>query len=112
VCNQRDRFKARTIELESDNKHLHLRLDIKEKEILSLREDNIKLYEKIKYLQSYSSRGNKVHSNVLGLPLTTTQSTDIESNKLEDEVDTKYSKLYEDSVNPFVIFNRKVLILV
>jgi len=62
----------------------------------SLRADNIKLYEKIKYLQSYGIL-NKSRTTV-----------DLESNKGEvDEVDMKYSKLYEDSVNPFVIFNRK-----
>ncbi len=36
--------------------------------------------------------------------------SDIEANnkETEDEVDSKYSQLYEETVNPFVIFNRKV----
>lgn len=96
VINQRDRFKQRIIELEAQNKELHQQIDYKNGDINSLRNDNIKLYEKIKYLQSY---GNTYNSN---------SRRDLESNKKEeDEVDSRYSKLYEDTVNPFVIFNRK-----
>lgn len=35
---------------------------------------------------------------------------DQESGSRHDELDAKYSSLYEDSVNPFVVFNRKVAI--
>jgi len=97
VCSQRDRFKARILDMEMENKVLLERLESRDIEIEALRNDNIKLYEKIKYLQSY---GNKV----------LTKADDIESNnhaKDSDELEAKYSSLYEDTVNPFVIFNRK-----
>ena len=94
VISQRDRFKLRIQDLEEQIRVTQLQSENKSNEITNLRHDNIKLYEKIKYLQSYSNynNNNKMH--------------DIESNK-EEEIDTKYSKLYEETVNPFVIFNRK-----
>jgi len=94
VCSQRDRFKARIMELEKENREFLQRLESKNGEINALRNDNIKLYEKIKYLQSYGSFSQG-------------RGSDLEANRREDELDTKYSKLYEDSVNPFLIFNRK-----
>ncbi len=55
VCNQRDRFKQRIAELEKENKELQHKMDTTNNEMKSLKNDNIKLYEKIKYLQSYGS---------------------------------------------------------
>jgi len=97
VCNQRDRFKQRITELEKENKDLQHRMDTTINEMRSMKNDNIKLYEKIKYLQSYGSI-----SQGRGIAV-----ADVEANKKDDELDSKYSKLYEDSVNPFLIFNRK-----
>jgi len=95
VCNQRDRFKSRIFELEAENKELHQKLGKKDREMETLKTDNVNLYEKIKYLQSYGSSQFERHKSV-----------DLEASKI-DELENKYSKLYEDSVNPFVIFNRK-----
>jgi len=93
VCKQRDRFKARTSELESENKELYMKLEGVNNQLGALRHDNLKLYEKIKYLQSYGSKTN---------------SEDIEAaNHVDDTVEQKYSHMYEESVNPFAIFNRK-----
>jgi len=90
VSNQRDRFKARILDLEAENKDLQVKLEKKFTELESLKADNVNLYEKIKYLQSYG----------------TDRLRDLESNR-NNQLEEKYSKLYEDSVNPFVIFNRK-----
>lgn len=90
VSNQRDRFKARIMDLEVENKDLQVKLEKKDTELEALKSDNVNLYEKIKYLQSYG----------------TDRLRDLESNR-NDQLEEKYSKLYEDSVNPFVIFNRK-----
>ncbi len=63
-------------------------------EIESLRADNVKLYEKMRYLQSYSQvrRG---------------ESKDVETGA-DGACEMKYKKIYEDNMNPFVLFNRKV----
>jgi len=105
VCGQRDRFKVRLAEMEQDNDRVTKQLEIARTELNSLRQDNVKLYEKIRYLQSYtssssgSSAGSRHH--------------DLEKGKhggggLGDELEGKYGKMYEDTVvNPFAIFNRK-----
>lgn len=90
VTNQRDRFKVRMVELESENKDLAIAVQSKDTEFNALKQDNVKLYEKIRYLQSY---GQKFKGG------------DVESAK--DEVEERYSRLYEESNNPFVLFNRK-----
>jgi len=51
--------------------------------------------KKIKYLESY---GDFSKSNKRG-------SIDIEA--FEGELDVRYKKLYEDTVNPFTLFNKK-----
>lgn len=89
VLNQRDRFKNRLADVEDQNKNLRKSIEEMKSEIKTLRSDNLKLYEKIRYVSSYRRQGQ-----------------DLESNK-DEEIEEKYSKLYEESVNPFVIFNRK-----
>ncbi|EKX47927.1 hypothetical protein GUITHDRAFT_106475 [Guillardia theta CCMP2712] len=96
VAEQRDRFRAANIALEAENTALKKRQTNLEGEIRTLRSDNVKMYEKIKYLESYrpgaAARGN--HSDV------------------EAGIDTfphadKYKALYEESLNPFTVFNQK-----
>lgn len=96
VCGQRDRFKIRLTEMEQENDRTSKQLEIARTELNSLRQDNVKLYEKIRYLQSYTG---------------STRVIDVEKGKghgLGDDLEGKYGKLYEDTVvNPFAIFNRK-----
>jgi len=88
IRSQRDRFKLRVNELESEAHKLRDQLADVQEEIHSLRTDNLKLYQKIRYLSSYNPRpGSTVDP--------------------EDPSELKYKNLYEDSVNPFTIFNRK-----
>lgn len=49
----------------------------------------MKLYQKIQFLESYNTKRTP---------------RDLESG----EVETKYKRMYEDTVNPFLEFNRKV----
>eukprot|EP00960_Hanusia_phi_P044864 756872-Hanusia_phi.AAC.3 len=96
VAEQRDRFRAANIALEAENTALKKRQTNLEGEIRTLRADNVKMYEKIKYLESYrpgaAARGNN---------------SDVEAG-----IDTfphadKYKALYEESLNPFTVFNQK-----
>lgn len=80
-------------ELETEARKLRDQLADVQEEINSLRSDNLKLYQKIRYLSSYNPR----------------QSGKVSLDP-EDPSELKYKNLYEDSVNPFTLFNRKVCI--
>lgn len=58
ISNQRDRFRDRNDQLESDNRVLRDQVRQISAEIETIKADNVKLYEKIKFLQSY--QGQKV----------------------------------------------------
>lgn len=96
VCSQRDRFKARTQQLEIENRKLHSQLGQVQEEIDALRQDNVKLYEKIRYLQSYNTTRQQDKAG-----------TDLERVSGDEPYEAKYRKMYEDSVNPFLLFNRR-----
>eukprot|EP00117_Sycon_ciliatum_P025414 scpid64542/ scgid21102/ Protein CASP len=59
VSSQRERFRQRNLELEAETRQLHQTIAVLRNEVDTLRSDNIKLYEKIKFLQSYSSSAGK-----------------------------------------------------
>jgi len=95
VCKQRDRFKNHIQELEAKNRDVTRQSQDTEGQIKTLQSDNVKLYEKIKYLQSYyhlkdqDGRGKDPELGERGL------------------VEGKYKQMYEESVNPFVLFHQK-----
>ena len=86
VSSQRERFRARNNELEAENYTHQQTIQRLQNDLDSLRADNVKLYEKIKFLQSY--------------PSTTKVSID-------DGTANRYSSQYEDNLDPFTSFNKK-----
>jgi homeobox protein cut-like len=64
-------------------------------EIRSLQSDNLKLYEKVRYMQSY--RENNAHSTLDPLPSSSTSAPS--ATELN-----KYSARYEEAMNPFEAF--------
>mmetsp|Transcript_43574 Transcript_43574/g.109962 ORF Transcript_43574/g.109962 Transcript_43574/m.109962 type:complete len:176 (+) Transcript_43574:208-735(+) len=95
VCEQRDRFRQSLKEKEQEVVSLKNSLEIIRRDMDVLRQDNVKLYQKIKYLQSYqNSSSSSPH-----------QSINVSS--VSDDTENKYMKLYERSVDPFAQFNRK-----
>jgi len=98
VCGQRDRFKTRLTEVERENELLAKQLESLRNELLVFRTDNVKLYEKIRYLQSYGDISSK--RGVLS-------DAERQATFHEDELEGKYGQMYEDNINPFTIFNRK-----
>ncbi|CAF1667360.1 unnamed protein product [Rotaria magnacalcarata] len=83
VISQRERFRIRNIELENDNVSLKQQIGIFQNEMDKLRSDNIKLYEKIKFIQSY--------------PTT----------RAADESIDRYSRGYDASLDPFTNFTKQ-----
>ncbi|KAK9114805.1 hypothetical protein Syun_021602 [Stephania yunnanensis] len=100
ICNQRDRFRTRLREREEEVRLLKEKIGLLTVELEKTKADNVKLYGKIRYVQDYNlekvvSRGAKKSSE------------DIESG-FSSDVESKYKKMYEDDINPFAAFSRKV----
>ncbi|KZO93071.1 hypothetical protein CALVIDRAFT_519337 [Calocera viscosa TUFC12733] len=93
VTSQRDRFRTRNAELEEE---LRKQFDVVSElrtEIKGLQADNLKLYEKVRYMQSYRDEGSAAPP-VTARPLIMPQN---------DEM-SRYRSVYEESMNPFEAF--------
>ncbi|XP_053130770.1 protein CASP isoform X5 [Hemicordylus capensis] len=84
ISSQRERFRARNHELEAENHLMQHTMQALQSELDNLRADNIKLYEKIKFLQSYPGRGGG-----------------------SDDTELRYSSQYEERLDPFSSFSQK-----
>lgn len=106
VAGQRDRFRARTMELEDDNRKLMERIEKISSDSDSLKGDNVRLYEKLRFVQSYQQQAGGALNTTAGLASTT---IDVGVSEEDDGggVLGKYRSMYEDMVNPYTIFNRR-----
>ncbi|KAL4647658.1 protein CASP isoform X4 [Arapaima gigas] len=84
ISSQRERFRARNQELEAESRSLQQTMQALQTELDSLRADNIKLYEKIKFLQSYPGRAGG-----------------------SDDTVKRYSSQYEERLDPFASFSKR-----
>ncbi|KAA0720582.1 Protein CASP [Triplophysa tibetana] len=84
ISSQRERFRSRNLELEAANGSLQQTLQSLQSELDSMRADNIKLYEKIKFLQSFPSRAGDSDDTVM-----------------------RYSSQYEERLDPFTSFSKR-----
>mmetsp|Transcript_7381 Transcript_7381/g.22483 ORF Transcript_7381/g.22483 Transcript_7381/m.22483 type:complete len:639 (+) Transcript_7381:64-1980(+) len=94
VTGQRDRFRAKVQDLEEDSRKLVDKLGSVQSELDALKADNVQLYSKIRYLQSYkdeSSSSTAAHGG----------------NEEDPSFLNKYQSVYEDMMNPFNVFNRR-----
>ena len=90
------------LELEQEKEQHQKKVQVAQAGAQQLRRDNVKLYEKIKYLQSYhrgrnQGGGNESHVREGASPSGAPGGADEE----------KYRDQYEDGVNPFTLFNRR-----
>jgi len=90
VARQRDRLQTRAASLESELAAARSDVEAARGETKRVRADNVALYEKIRYLESYSSNTG-VHSR---------------SDRTSSDVERKYHDLYEQKMNPFVAFEK------
>ncbi|KAG1729204.1 CASP C terminal-domain-containing protein [Suillus paluster] len=101
VTSQRDRFRQRNAELEEElRKHYHTISELRT-EIKSLQSDNLKLYEKVRYMQSYREQGSV--SQLDPLPPSSSSSAFNGSGNGRDELG-KWGARYEEAMNPFEAF--------
>ncbi|KAI0305446.1 CASP C terminal-domain-containing protein [Multifurca ochricompacta] len=94
VTSQRDRFRQRNAELEEELRKQFQVISELRSEIRSLQSDNLKLYEKVRYMQSYRENA---HSTLDPLPASSTIAPS--AGELN-----KYSARYEEAMNPFEAF--------
>ncbi|KAF6774672.1 hypothetical protein AHF37_05390 [Paragonimus kellicotti] len=104
VENQRDRYRARTDELEQTETNLRHQLVLLQREVESIRVDNVKLYEKIRFLQSYSSPVCASGHNISRHGSVSSPGT-IEATS--DPFVQKYFQAYEANLDPFNQFSRQ-----
>ncbi|XP_036264858.1 protein CASP isoform X13 [Pipistrellus kuhlii] len=84
ISSQRERFRTRNQELEAEHRMAQHTIQALQSELDSLRADNIKLFEKIKFLQNYSGRGGG-----------------------SDDTEQRYSSQYEERLDPFSSFSKR-----
>ncbi|XP_074640657.1 protein CASP-like [Tubulanus polymorphus] len=86
VQSQRERFRVRAQELEAQTISQQQQVHLLQNEIDKLRSDNVKLYEKIKFLQSYPSSQRSAE---------------------DGSAFSQYSSRYEEKLDPFTMFSKK-----
>ncbi|XP_072320199.1 cut-like homeobox 1b isoform X6 [Eucyclogobius newberryi] len=84
ISSQRERFRSRNQELEAESRSVQHTMQALQNELDSLRADNIKLYEKIKFLQSYPGKTGGSDDTVM-----------------------RYSSQYEERLDPFASFSKR-----
>ncbi|KAH9978937.1 CASP C terminal-domain-containing protein [Lactifluus volemus] len=94
VTSQRDRFRQRNAELEEELRKQFQTISELRAEIRGLQSDNLKLYEKVRYMQSYRENS---HSTLDPLPASSVSAPS--ASEL-----SKYSARYEEAMNPFEAF--------
>ena len=101
VSSQRERFRLRIQELEMDAISYKQQLHILQGEIENLRGDNVKLYEKIRFLQSYNSNDRKFHKNSHS---STSGLNGFHGASNDEVVLNRYTNEYEQKLDPFSKF--------
>lgn len=95
VTSQRDRFRQRNAELEEElRKQFNIISELRS-EVKTLQADNLKLYEKVRYMQSYREDTARRPSTLDPMPSTSAGRADDMS---------KYHTRYEEAMNPFQAF--------
>lgn len=104
ITAQRDRFKKRNIQLESELSESHGTISSLRHEIASLQRDNLNLYEKTRYLSTYNRAGSMASPS---LPY----SQDINPSALQTSNSAssgltlnRYRSAYESKISPFAAF--------
>ncbi|KAG1162108.1 hypothetical protein G6F37_002450 [Rhizopus arrhizus] len=114
VMSQRDRFRQKNAELEDRARSLETTLQDMRMEVQNLKKDNLKLYERLKFVHVWKEGQQERNNHSVALNMdssfsagTPTRHFRKSSIKIAEDPTDKYSKLYEESMNPFTQFHRK-----
>jgi homeobox protein cut-like len=110
VRSQRDRFRDRIKELENEKHKLEEITNVYKTSMTRLEQDNMQLYQKIRYLQSYHPNNNHSNSNMSLFHQHQQDFSNIEEGYTEErgrmDVENRYKNIYEEKMNPFAQFNK------
>jgi len=98
ICSQRDRFRQRLRETEEELRVSRDKCQALTADLERSKADNIKLYEKMRFVQDYTKDRPISRNKKRGEDLEFGVGGDVES---------KYKKMYEDDINPFTAFSKK-----
>ncbi|CAN0007532.1 unnamed protein product, partial [Discosporangium mesarthrocarpum] len=115
---QRDRFRSRMKELEAEKAEASREAELQATTLEGLQRDNLQLYEKVRFLQSYqqgkpppSSRSGNTHlmEEGHGIP---SRSSDIgvgagAGRGRSSPTEARYGQMYEARINPFAQFSQR-----
>ncbi|KAJ2290540.1 hypothetical protein IW141_003211 [Coemansia sp. RSA 355] len=104
VTGQRDRFRQRNIELEDELRVQAAAATEHGRQAEQTKQDNVRLYEEVKYLRSYATRTGESSRPT---PTPSKFSTAAHHIDMDTSVDAKYKTMYEESLNPFHVFHRR-----
>ncbi|KAJ2160240.1 hypothetical protein GGF46_002401 [Coemansia sp. RSA 552] len=104
VTGQRDRFRQRNIELEDEMRAHSATLSGLRQKMDQSEQDNLRLYEEIKYLRNYTRTdgGGSSSDAIVNIPSKFSARVDVDTT-----VAAKYKGMYEESLNPFNAFHRR-----
>lgn len=94
---QRDRFKKRITELDAELAKSHNTVTSLRSEVAALQKDNLNLYEKSRYVSTYTSGKPAASSPTYAANPSTIQMPD-------DTVSDRYRPAYENKISPFAAF--------
>ncbi|GFO29669.1 protein casp [Plakobranchus ocellatus] len=112
VQSQRERYRLRAQELEAQTLSQQQQVTMLQNEMDKLRSDNVKLYEKIRFLQSYPSK-EASEVRIRGASATVPTQGEMSLHPFiarggaSDDVTSSYSSQYEERLDPFTSFSRK-----
>ena len=104
VTSQRDRFRARNAELEEELRKQFDTISDLRREVKALQADNLKLYEKVRYIGSYREDAS---SGVAG-PSTGGGRAGLDGVGVGRDDIGRYKDKYDESLNPFESFKSRV----
>lgn len=100
ITSQRDRFKKLNLQLSNELSESHRTVTSLRSEIASLQKDNLNLYEKTRYISSYSRPG----AGSSAISDTPHQSTVAFSSNPQNVALDRYRSAYESNISPFAQF--------
>ncbi|KXH27213.1 hypothetical protein CSAL01_04776 [Colletotrichum salicis] len=105
ITAQRDRFKKRIAELESELSDTHRTVSQLRQEVSALQKDNLSLYEKTRYVSTYNRAGPSATSSSAAFSSNPNPSTiSIGGSGSPGITMDRYKKAYESNISPFAAF--------
>nr|KAJ3421348.1 hypothetical protein HK105_003787 [Polyrhizophydium stewartii] len=108
LTSQRDRYKRRFEELEQTTREQNQTLSDLRYEIANLKSDNVKLYEKLRYAETYSAARSQTQARGVSHSIINMGTADRRAAASDaDAISSKYRGIYEESLDPFKQFHRQ-----